>query len=156
MGFADEIGKLEAHQQLRVSRITTPTKICGGRKCLLINPRLCPVILGIGLNIFLLCSLQSLASTIAHFKKIVTGLGGETLASQVVLSSSSTDTKLITKGPAKNTDGKRCYMVPVHGLSKACRFSLYTVFGVDESESENSDQQVRSNSITTLQQLILG
>lgn len=156
MGFADEIGKLEAHQQLRVSRITTPTKICGGRKCLLINPRLCPVILGIGLNIFLPCSLQSLGSTIADFKQIVIGLGGETLASQVVLSSSSTDTKLITEGPAKNTDGKRCYMVPVHGLSKACRFSLYTVFGVDESESENSDQQVRSNSITTLQQLILG
>ena len=109
MGFAEEIGKMAAHQQLRVSRITTPTKICGGRKCLLINPRLCPVILGIALNIFLPCSLQSLGSTISDFKQIVVGLGGETLASQVVLSSSSTDTKLITKGPTKNTDGKRCY-----------------------------------------------
>ena len=147
MGFAEEIGKLEVHQQLRVSRITTPTKICGGRKCLLINPRLCPVILGIALNSFLPCSLQSLGSTISDFKQIVVGLGGETLASQVVLSSSSTDTKLITKGPAKNTDGKRCYMVPVQGLSKACRFALYNVFGVDESESGHSDQQVRSNSI---------
>ena len=147
MGFAEEIGKMAAHQQLRVSRITTPTKICGGRKCLLINPRLCPVILGIALNIFLPCSLQSLGSTISDFKQIVVGLGGETLASQVVLSSSSTDTKLITKGPTKNTDGKRCYMVPVHGLSKACRFELYTVFGVDESDTENSDQQVRSKSL---------
>ena len=38
-------------------------------------------------------------------------------------------------------------MVPVHGLSKACRFELYTVFGVDESDTENSDQQVRSKSL---------
>ena len=57
-------------------------------------------------------------STITDFKNIVRGMGGETNASQVVLSSSSTDTRLITKGPDKNTEGKRCYMVPVQGLSK--------------------------------------
>ena len=46
------------------------------------------------------------------------GLGGEINASQVVLSSSSTDSRLITKGEGKNTEGKRCYMIPVNGLSK--------------------------------------
>ena len=50
--FAVEIGKMTPHQQLRVSRITTPTKICGGRKCLLIHTKLCPVILGIVLDLF--------------------------------------------------------------------------------------------------------
>lgn len=59
-----------------------------------------------------------IGSTITDFKQIVKGIGGETNASQVVLSSSSTDSRLITKGPNKNTEGKRCYMVPVNGLSK--------------------------------------
>ena len=99
------------------------------------------------------------------------GLGGDTNASQVVLSSSSTDTKLITKGPKKNTEGKRCYMIPIAGLSKvfiqiifhecvntfillqACRFSLYSVFGVDESESDsegNSSKESDSTEVTRI------
>ena len=108
------------YQQLRVSRITTPAKMCGGKKCLLIYAKRCPVVFGNN-DLFLffcniLCFLKG--NTIADFKKIVTGLGGQTNASQVVLSSSSTDTKLITKGPNKNTEGKRCYMIPLTGLSK--------------------------------------
>lgn len=55
-------------------------------------------------------------------------MGGETNASQVVLSSSSTDTKLITKGPNKNTDGKRCYMVPLSGLSKVIIIDFLSIF----------------------------
>lgn len=57
-------------------------------------------------------------STISDFKLVVKGMGGEINASQVVLSSSSTDNRLITKGEGKNTEGKRCYMIPVHGFSK--------------------------------------
>ena len=53
------------------------------------------------------------------------GLGGEINASQVVLSSSSTNSRLITKGEGKNTEGKRCYMIPVNGLSKVM---LYIIF----------------------------
>ena len=48
-------------------------------------------------------------------------MGGDTNSSQVVLSSSSTDSKLVTKGPEKNTEGKRCFMVPLHGMSKVHR-----------------------------------
>ena len=107
------------YQQLRVSRITTPAKLCGGKKCLLINAKRCPVVFGNIIFIgFLFISPIQIGNTISDFKKIVTGLGGETNASQVVLSSSSTDTKLITKGPNKNTEGKRCFMVPVASLSK--------------------------------------
>lgn len=63
-------------------------------------------------------------STISDFKLTVTRLGGETNASQVVLSSSSTDTRLVTKGPGKNTEGKRCYMLPLRGLSKVRKYSV--------------------------------
>ena len=58
---------------------------------------------------------------------MVIGLGGEVNASQVVLSSSSTDVKLITKGPNKNTEGKRCTMVPVGSLSKVGHTVVYFI-----------------------------
>lgn len=63
-------------------------------------------------------------SSITDFKQIVKGMGGEVNASQVVLSSSSTDSRLITKGPGKNTEGKRCYMVPISGLSKVWNLAI--------------------------------
>ena len=66
-----------------------------------------------------------LGSTISDFKQIVKGMGGEVNASQVVLSSSSTDNRLITKGPGKNTEGKRCYMVPINGLSKVWNLVIF-------------------------------
>lgn len=47
LGFADVVGQFTDYQKLRVSRVTTPSKLCGGAKCLLINARRCPVILGI-------------------------------------------------------------------------------------------------------------
>ena len=66
-------------------------------------------------------------NVISDFKKMVIGLGGEVNASQVVLSSSSTDVKLITKGPNKNTEGKRCTMVPVGSLSKVVYPVVYLI-----------------------------
>ena len=63
-------------------------------------------------------------SKISDFKEIVLGIGGESNSSQVVLSCSSTDSKLVTKGAEKNTEGKRCYMVPLSGLSKVEYFLL--------------------------------
>ena len=45
-GFGEVIRKMEEHQKLRVSRITTPNKICGGMRCLLVNSRRCPVVFG--------------------------------------------------------------------------------------------------------------
>ena len=46
IGFGEELEKMTDYQQLRVSRITTPSKICGGQKCLLINTKRCPVVFG--------------------------------------------------------------------------------------------------------------
>ena len=122
-GFADQIAQMSDYQQLRVSRITTPAKMCGGNKCLLIYAKRCPVVYGKLMIFFIFCNIWCylIGNTITDFKKIVTGLGGQTNASQVVLSSSSTDTKLITKGPNKNTEGKRCYMIPITGLSKVIK-----------------------------------
>ena len=88
------------YQKLRVCRITTPSKICGGMRCLLVNSKRFPVIFGMkflsGVYILWL-KISFSGSKISDFKQIVVGMGGETNSSQVVLSSSSTDTKLITK-----------------------------------------------------------
>ena len=46
IAFGEEISKMTSYQQLRVSRITTPAKLCGGQKCLLINAKRCPVVFG--------------------------------------------------------------------------------------------------------------
>ena len=69
-------------------------------------------------DIFFKLSIIGSGSKISDFKQIVKGMGGDSNASQVVLSNSSMDVKLITKGVSKNTEGKRCYMIRINGLSK--------------------------------------
>ena len=44
--FGAEVEKMTVYQKLRVTRITTPNKICGGMRCLLVNSKRCPVALG--------------------------------------------------------------------------------------------------------------
>ena len=49
--FSAVVEQMSDYQRLRVSRITTPSKLCGGLKCLLIYPKKCPVVLGVNFNL---------------------------------------------------------------------------------------------------------
>jgi hypothetical protein len=77
-------------------------------------------------------------------------MGGETNSSQVVLSGSSMYTKLVTKGAEKNTEGKRCYMVPLSGLSKVETFLKILLIILDNNFSPANPSSALSSTSRTL------